>query len=173
MMAPTDDRDLDHVIDTVARDLTAGDPPAHLRARVMARLDERPARRWRWWTAAACAAGVMAAVVMTLPHRHTSAVSQQLPTIASTSLTHEPRPSISTGELQPLAAGPRPKKKWRTQPPAVPAASSAEELAWQSRTIPALDSPDRVTLADIQPAPLEIRPLVTNPLTVPALADEN
>jgi len=42
-------------------------------------------------------------------------------------------------------------------------------MAWQASAIPALDLPDRPILDDIQPTPLDVRPLETKPLTVLAL----
>jgi hypothetical protein len=44
----TDQTNLDRLIDDVARDITAPEPPAHLRTRILARLDERRSPRRAW-----------------------------------------------------------------------------------------------------------------------------
>ncbi len=50
---------------------------------------------------------------------------------------------------------------------------STDELAWRARAIPALAHPIPLTFDEIQPAPLEVRPLVTTPLSVPAIEEED
>jgi hypothetical protein len=59
---------IDRVIDDVARELTAGEPDASFRARVVARIgSSRPASAWRgWWIAVPLAAAIAVAIAIAL-----------------------------------------------------------------------------------------------------------
>jgi hypothetical protein len=173
----SDFQHFDDVIDATARGLTAGDPPADLRTRVMARLDERPSRPWRWKTAAACAAAV--AVAATVVGLHDRAPSPAAAETHARTMTPNSNDRLAASPQilvpDPKLQDPRPRPNIETRRRRVVAsAPSGEELAWQARAIPALEPPDPLTVEEIQPSPLEIRPLVTEPLTVPAIGeDEN
>jgi hypothetical protein len=65
-MAMADDR-LDPMIDDAARQMTVGEPPADLRARVLARIGSGPHRSWHWrpaWALSSLAVSVILAVLM-------------------------------------------------------------------------------------------------------------
>jgi hypothetical protein len=49
---------------------------------------------------------------------------------------------------------------------------STDQLAWESRAVPALVPPDALAIASIQPTPLEIRPLDTKPVAIAPLPEE-
>jgi hypothetical protein len=78
-----DDNDLDRAIDTVARRMTAGEPSADLRARVVDRLGERDAtRRWIWIAVPVAAAATIVIALFVARDRHTPAVTP-LATVAA------------------------------------------------------------------------------------------
>jgi hypothetical protein len=170
----TDSQHLDDLIDTAARQLTAGDPPAHLRTRVLARLDERRSMSWMWIAAPVCAvAVVVAAVTIGFHDRAASRIAQRAEPGAVT-LGAPKLPSVANAsEGGPNPQAPNQQPSIGTRGPRVTAsAPSVEDLAWQARALPALEPPNPLTLDEIQPAALEIRPLVTTPLTVPAIGQD-
>jgi hypothetical protein len=67
-----DDRDLDELLDSALASYADAEPDPSLRARVMARAAEAPARRtWRiaWLAATACAAAILLAFLLYPAHR--------------------------------------------------------------------------------------------------------
>jgi len=69
-MSPMDDSALDRSIDEAARQMTAGEPSPYLRARVLARLDDRP--RWRAaWIVAPMALGAAVVLALAVSYRST------------------------------------------------------------------------------------------------------
>jgi hypothetical protein len=171
----TDHQGLEQAIDAAAQHLTAGDPPAHFSVRVLARLDERRRSPWMWWTAAACAIGVsVAAGVLGVRDRTVSPVAPR-----TQAKPMNPGPNERLAVRREIVAPDSPAPTGREEPKRVSReaqvtsrAPSADEFAWHARAVPALDTLDPLTLDDIQPTPLEIRPLVTAPLTVPAIVDD-
>jgi hypothetical protein len=167
-------RDLDRVIDIVARHLTAGEPPVALRARILARIDDRTARRrLRMFVPAAAglAAIVVVAVFLWYPS-HLSAPGAVAPSIARAELSPASSPRIDgavpgASSVSTRAVARRANGQTRISP---------GELAWRARAIPALDRLDSLTLETIQPAALtipllELEPIVTAPLTTAATGD--
>jgi len=123
----TTEQDFDHAIDAVARDLTAGDPPTHLRARVLARLDERPARRPVWLMAVACAVVVVAALVLTHRHPQDLPVAHETQARQTKPVEHEAQPdraSVADQQVVPVADA-QPDR--RTRKPAVRATAPSAE----------------------------------------------
>jgi hypothetical protein len=171
----TDSKDFDDAIDSVARDLTAGDPPAHLSADVLARIDARRPTPWAWVAAATCASGIVAAVTIGLHDRGARRVTPEAHAGAIGPISSDPvaagAPTPAPG-LEPQAAS-LPPRIMRGAPRVTAIAPSADEVAWRGRAIPALQLPGPLTLNDIQPLPLEIRPLVTTPLAVPAIGEDD
>src|ERR1041385_7747418 len=72
MMAMAERPDIDNLITSAAQRMTAGGPPPRLRARVLARLDERRSMPWTWISAAVCALGVVVAAVAIGLHARTA-----------------------------------------------------------------------------------------------------
>ena len=166
----------DRLIDDVARELTATELPAPLRAGVMSALDaQRPAVRWRHVAPMAAAAAILAVAMNAYVAR----------------LTRQPVPAQAVAEV---AAAPAPPANVNAEPSAEPPVASpvtvvarriglasrdgvaptAEELAWQTRAVPPLAAPAALALAGSQPvatvAPLlDVTPLVTEPLDVAPL----
>jgi hypothetical protein len=170
----TDFQNLDDLIDSVGRRMTAGDPPARLRARVLARLDKRPSMPRAWMAATVCAVGVAAAVGMALHERAAARIAANALATAGRLNSNEPLAAgapIGAPRVEPQAPvfSPRIVKR---EPRGTPIAPAPEEVAWRARAIPALEPPDSLTLGEIQPVPLQIRPLDTLPLTVPAIGED-
>src|SRR5260221_986470 len=132
--------DIDSLITAVARRLPAGESRTPLRARVLARLDERR-RPWTWMTAAVCAAGVVvAAVVIGWPDGPASRSARRAEP-GTASLASPKLPSVATaseGGLKPHTPS-LPPPVTRRAPPATPRVPSADEIAWRARAIPALE----------------------------------
>lgn len=163
--------DLNNLIDDAARRMTAAEPSGHLRTRVVARLGTaRRPRQWRWLLAPLVAATAVAiAVLVVREPRVVPGTSFVVPgTTSVVPGTNAVVPGTSS-----VVPGTNAIVHNVPGVPGVPA-SSADEIAWQSRALPALEAPEALTLDAIQPEALDIRPLVTKPLSVPALGeDEN
>jgi hypothetical protein len=166
------DNSLDRVIDDVARRMTAIEPPADLRARIMIRIDARPERAPRWWTrrlvpiAVGAAAVAMIGVALRLPHRATApaapAVSAPVPAPIESGAVADATDNRDTSLDQPRARVTATKVASAAQP-------SDEELAWLERAVPALAQLEALAVASIQPetltiAHIEVKPLVTGPV---------
>jgi hypothetical protein len=181
------DNDLNDLIDSVARQVTAGDPPAHLHARVLAQLGERARwpSIWKWAPAALVLAGLLVATV--LVHRAPPPVGPASVRTAGAS-TPVPSPAANPpGSASPDSAAVQTVNRVAKNPPSraatrriaddlsawqAHAAAAENELAWRDRAIPALGHPESVTLVGIQPTPLEIRPLNTAPLSVAPMGED-
>ena len=165
---------IDDLISSVAHRLTAGDPPAHLRPRVLARLGERRSMPWMRIAASVCAAGVVIAAVAS--GLHDRAASRIAPDAIASGMKPASNEPLAAGTQIP-APGTQPqapsaqRRIVGREPRVAATTTSAAELGWRARAIPALEPPEALTLTEIQPAPLELRPLVTTPLTVPAIAE--
>jgi hypothetical protein len=160
------DIELDHLIDSVARQMTAGDPPA-LRASVMRRLGPHRSRLWRSSMPYA-AASVVAVLVVAVLSRSSRSVEPTAPAPAVASAPHR------FGEV------PRSARPTRVTP-LVPAASRPNstpgDFGLPTLPAPAPLNEDPAVVEPIQPAPLSIPQLTVQPmkelppLTIPALGD--
>lgn len=163
--------DLDRLIDAVGQEMTSAEPTVDLRARVMTQLERRRDRRWLWITGGLAAAG---AVVLLVFASLQDQPAPKIPTRTAQSDLMEPRafrpgdvPAAEAAGLHLNASTPRTARR----KPQVARVASPEELAWQARAIPALEPPNPIVLEEIQPEPLEIRPLVMPALDVPAIGE--
>jgi hypothetical protein len=162
---------LHEAIDTVARDMTAAAAPA-LRAGVTAQLRARRRSGASIWLGAAAAA---ASLVVAFAIARSASERDELarppitdPRVAESPVEQRPTAVASTPELRAAVhvSNPRP---WHRA--VQPVQASADAVAWESREIPALEPLAPLAFDDIQPAPIEIRPLVMPPLSVPALEE--
>jgi hypothetical protein len=162
---------LDRSIDRVARGMTAGEPSAAFRERVAARLPGRndgSGKPWFWIGGTLLAAG--AAIALMVVTRAPQAPPAPAQTSAAAARPVEPAVPEGPRTQSPRTANPRTSNSRPLEPRAFE--PSASQLAWESRAIPALTTPEPSAMPDIQPEPLEIRPLVTPALSVPAIDDE-
>jgi hypothetical protein len=154
----------EHLIDDVARRMTDVTPPAELRARVAARLGDRPAP-WRAWMPLVTAAAIVTAVAGVSVARR----APQLRTTTPLATVSQTLPgNTSTAALVSANNSTVPIKKKR---PVKSETISAAEAAWRTRAIPAIAAAQPLTADDIQPQSLsvpllELKPLVTLPVTV-------
>ena len=164
------DNPLDRAIDDVARRLTAQDPPADLRARVMARIHDRAQPRlvWRFAPLAAGVAGLAAIgfawTVARTPHEAPRPAARSTISAAAPASS---LPASQVADASAVIASARPAAvKTQAKPPVGP---SAAELAWLARAVPALPQPAALNVEGIQPEALTIpqidmKPLVTERL---------
>lgn len=152
------DNELDRSIDEVAREMTAGEPGSDFRARVVARLDERPRVAWKLWIPAVVAAVVLIAAAV---------ASRQSP---GTSLS----PVASSVRLQPGPQAPTVRRTPDTTDGKSPAASGLPRAATHSRVVrvpvtpspfdddtPSIDLP-RIAVDALPPdRSLDLKPLDT------------
>ena len=151
----------DLFLDDVARAMTDVEPPIDLRARVLSEIGRPHPRRWsvvalRW--AAAASIATVAAVAM-----RPVFTEREMPGVPSPSLLRlaaaDPAPFIA-------AVGATDSRALRRH-----AHVSADELAWLSRRLPALEM-RALTVEAIQPqtpsiAPITIEPIALEPISVP------
>jgi len=154
----------EHLIDDVARRMTNVTPPAELRARVVARLGDRPAP-WRAWVPLAAAAALVAAVAGVSVARRAPQLrtTTPLPAVSQTTAGN-----MSAAAQVPATATAVPARK---KHPIKSETISAAEAAWRVRAIPAIAAAPLLTADDIQPQSLsvpllELKPLVTLPVIV-------
>ncbi|HEX5214508.1 MAG TPA: hypothetical protein VFV98_03545 [Vicinamibacterales bacterium] len=156
-----------HLIDDVARRMTDVAPPAELRARIVARLGDRPAP-WRAWMPLAAAAAIVTAIVGVSVARPAPPRRTSTPLAALSQTTAGNLPAAA---LIPANNTAMPIKPIRKKRPARPEAISAAEAAWRARAIPAIAALAPLTTDEIQPESLtvpllELKPLVTLPVIV-------
>ena len=170
---------LNRLIDDVGRQMTTAEPSPYLRARVLGRLDNARPRRWMWMLGPLAAGATVVALVAThgvtvAPSAPASALRASAGRPDNALGTPEGRPSAPSAPAAPTAPHGSSAPSARVTPthPGGPR-PSAEEVAWQDRAIPILAAPEMLTLDSIQPEALEIRPLLTTPLTLPALEDSD
>jgi hypothetical protein len=167
--------DIDAAIDEVAREMTAAAPTTDLRARVMSRLEDRRSRSiWRWMPLLTVAASVVIAVgawALWPPASRPVAtnVTPGVATIAAAPARTAPDTRATT-TVEPRAHVERVRT---SQPPAEPRMTEVETAwhAWNERAVPALSGPSALTIdsldhSGVSIAPIDIRPLVTEPLTI-------
>jgi hypothetical protein len=165
------DREIDRTIDDVAREMTAGDAAANLRARVLARIDHVDDRRQARPMVVAVAAALMvvvigAAAVMILRTRITET------TATKTTTTETTPPIVATTTTTPANAGqptprvPRPVTRPHRRPRAVDttpsdvAALAPPPLDVESIALGALEPPPSIEVEQLETiAPIAIAPL--------------
>ncbi|HVQ41378.1 MAG TPA: hypothetical protein VMS54_04195 [Vicinamibacterales bacterium] len=147
-------------LDDIARAMTDVEPPIDLRARVLSEIGRQDARRWSAVALPLALAASIAAV----------AVVAVRPLLTEIEMPAVPRPSL----VQLAATDPAPL----TIPGSAGATArrsgapvSADELAWLSRRLPALET-RALTLEPIQPpppsiAPISVEPIALEPISVP------
>lgn len=151
----------DILLDDLARAMTDVDAPRDLPARVLAEIGRPQPHRWFWFAlpAAVAASIVVAGVVALRPVLSQSDVPAVTRLTFAQHAATDPAPNI-------VAAG-------LTAAPVDRSAQtiSADELAWLSRRLPALETPP-LTLEPIQPvtpsiAPINVEPISLEPIAVP------
>jgi hypothetical protein len=151
----------DLFLDDIARTMTDVEPPIDLRARVLSEICRPHARRW---SAVALPLAVAASIA-------TVAVVAVRPLLTEIEIPAVPRPSL----VQLAATDPAPLTipgLSATTARRSGAAVSADELAWLSRRVPALET-RALTLEPIQPpppsiAPISVEPIALEPIPVPS-----
>ena len=115
------------------------------------------------------ALGAVAAGVLIVASTRNAGVPSAAPVLQSNVTARPPVASVPAPQPVPIVSSALPSL------PRTPRANgpSAEELAWQERALPALAIPEALTMKSIQPEALEIRPLITTPLTIAALEDSD
>lgn len=169
---------MDSEIDNAARGLTSGEPGGDLRARVLARIDERPrAKRRTWLAIAAPVAAVAAAVaigrihdarvmptVPIAPAAQRATVNSESPSTPTGAVPRATTPSVSP---QIAKATPRP---WPTHehprasgsavaapsPTEAFAAPGVEPIVVEPLMVEAIQQPDAMVFADLEAAPIEV-----------------
>jgi len=163
----TDQANLDRLIDDVARGITAHEPPAHLRTRVLARLDERraPRRSWLWIPVAASAAAVLLTVVVI--NKRPAHLPEAAPLASSTANTQvtPDRVEIAAPVLEAKSGYGAIAVASRRD------ASSRESAAWREELMPSLPAIAALGITEIQPDMLAIPQLTVKPLVVAPIDD--
>jgi hypothetical protein len=154
---------IDETIDLVARRLTDVEAPAHLRARVLARLDERRAARGLWWLPLNAAAAI--AIVVTIaawPRPHAPSLAA-FPAATSA----KPTVALAAGALVSDTTPPEPRADDRAARRPSGVGAVADPLEFHAQVIAALDPIDPLQIESIQPLDLAIPLLQVAPLTMP------
>jgi hypothetical protein len=160
--------DVDRLIDDAARSITAHEPPPYLRARVLARLDERrsPRRAWLLIPIAVSAAAVLVIVVLNSNH------SAQPNTVSLAPSTTIARTAPDRVEILD-AAHASPNGSTTIAVGANRDASSKEAAAWREELMPSLPAIAALGITEIQPDTLTIPQLTMKPLVVAPIDDNN
>ena len=151
----------DIFVDDMARAMTDVEPPADLSARVLAELARPHSRRWFSVALPLAAAASVAAVGLVAMG----------PRLTVLDVPAVPRPSL----VRLGATDPAPHTiavTITTSARRSDAPISADELAWLSRRLPALET-RALTLESIQPpttsiAPISVEPIALEPISVPS-----
>jgi hypothetical protein len=155
---PSQRSDVDDAIDRVAAEATRGEPSPGFRARVVARLDERrPSYAWPL-VAAAAAAIVIVASLITIRAPQRTAPVQQRAAVAS--------PAVESGPTSPAPID------TATAASITTAHAELASFALPAITLPPLDAIEPITLESIQPTKLSIPQLTVEPIVMPALDDD-
>ena len=151
----------DIFLDDIARSMTDVEPPVDLRARVLSGIGRPPAARWSIVAlrlAGAASIATVAAVAM-----HPVFTELEMPDVPRASLV-----LLAAIDPAPLTVhdGATARAARRSHAPV-----SADELAWLSRRLPALETP-ALTIEPIQPpaasiAPISVEPIALEPIAVP------
>lgn len=156
----TNSDDLAYVIDDVARRITAVAPVPDVRPRVRDRLHDRQPRRWRLALVPAAAAIVISAILIARNPKSPASVS-----IASNGSAVAPAAERHVA----TDATPAPPQQTVSASASHRVASVMAASETPDSVIPPLAELEPISLGDIQPRALEIRPLLTTPLVVPPL----
>jgi hypothetical protein len=143
--------------------MTAGEPPADLRVRILARLQAPTRSASVWVLVPAAAAMATLAIVATLDRRMPSA---RTPSTAARPVVAEARPapaplvggSERSGTAHALAgsAGRR--------APASRTRSSSDDLGWRERVVPSLAAPDPLAVAAMPRAVIDLPSIMIDPI---------
>jgi hypothetical protein len=158
----TSSSDLTSVVDDVARRITSGESVPDVRHRVLDRLHDRETRRWRLALVPAAAAIVIAVSFIARhpesPASGSIAANRVPATPAAAAGSHAVSDAIPAGASQtvPATVAHRPGRAMATS-------------QTSNSGIPALAALEPISVGDIQPSALEIRPLLTTPIVVPPL----
>jgi hypothetical protein len=181
------DRDLDELLDRALASYVDAEPDPSLRARVMARTAEAPARRtWRiaWLAAAACAAALLIAFLLYPAHRvdQDRAVTDRAIQTPAASTT-PPQPPAASAKLDPTLTGSRHPhvvaatyRRYRTEPIAprrsisLASAPLTEEEATLLRFAQQHPEQARQVLSPPPSGPLQTDPLVIAPIQIAELS---
>jgi hypothetical protein len=133
-MVMPNDRQIDDAIDRAVREMMSVDPPAGLRARVLARLDDRSRREWSLLTLLGAGAAVaVALVVLLLVWR---APERGEPEMA----TSRPAPESPV----PARPAPEPPVRMPAPPPTTPERPAADSRPRLARSPIRSERPDRL-----------------------------
>ena len=152
------------LIDDVAGQMTAAEPGADFRARVLDRISvarqRAPIAGWMAAVRVAAAAAAVLAIAVLL--RNTDVGRHEPATRVASGVPAAAPISAATPEAQPVV---RPVARVTISAPDPAALRRASELAeWHGRAIPALDDPKAIR--DIQPGSLSISQLSVTPLDI-------
>jgi hypothetical protein len=160
--------EMDRLIDDAARSITAHEPPPHLRARVLARLDERrsPHRAWVLIPVAASAAAVLMTIAVM---KNRPAHLPETAVAPSTDIARATPERVGVIEAAPIL---------QAEPAAIAAAgrrdvSSKEAAAWREELMPSLPAIAALGITEIQPDTLAIPQLNVKPLVVAPIDGNN
>jgi len=173
----------DSEIDNAARGMTSGEPGGDLRARVRARIEERPYANRFGWMAAAAPLAVVAVIVLAFwahdgrgssPVKPAAVVQQQAP-VAKSSKAAEPPSTDAASKTAMPADTPVIAKATRVRPTPTPAGPRASEAAAATQslgdapvtpgiapivvppvTLEAIQKPADIVLDDLETTPIEI-----------------
>jgi hypothetical protein len=165
---------VDDLIGRVARELTAHEPSPTLAREVQARIAATPRRRpWPWWAApaASLAAAAVVVAVISRPRPQQDVPVRQTPAPVGTASAEGPAAvaipiQTASDRSAALPAVARRRSARASAPNPVLA-------AWQERAVAALPNVRPLVIDRIQPSDLsiplmEVEPLGTAPLSVPA-----
>jgi hypothetical protein len=156
------DARLDRVIDAALRQMAGGEGPADMRARVLARLADRPRRAAPRVTAMALAtAAVILVALATVLWRHGRDTSAPAP--AATTARRSPVPISPSASMAPPPTAPEvrspPLPSLARAPEPVPAAAAdIEPIEVAPLTVAPMETP-RWAIAPLRIQPMEIEPL--------------
>ena len=151
------------VIDVVARHMTAAEPSADFRARVVAQLpDRRPATR-RWMVVPACAAAALAIGIVVVSNRP-QLIPSTLPVAASVAVVRsEPATAGAVTRIENALQTTSVRRRSATLQVLPPEESQADR-DWLNRAVPPLLPADPIVLGAIQPSAISIAPITVNPI---------
>ncbi len=159
----------DDAVTEVVRRMTSGAPSDALRANVRKRLDAPlTLPLWRRPSVLAMAAcGLLATSAVSI---HSIARMSRVtahPTLIAEHTSPAPVAESTAPALLPSAT--KTSVSAESTADSSPAELSAEEQAWLARAVPALPSPDALTIDAIEPVPMAIPQLKVDPLVTPAI----
>lgn len=159
---------VDEAIDEAARSLTAGDPPATLRAVVQARMESPASRRWLW--PALFAGGTAAAVVLLLVFAWPNRAA-----VERVSISGSEGPAIRPAEVGRTLPAPRVTEgspPLRIEVAATSPADVGRTLLGppQNEDVGIRPTAQRITEPPFDVDPLDLMPLEISPLEIQTIA---